>query len=77
MLDNNERMTLLDNMQLNNSVSRIIKSAIDTYKDIKSSDNIISDKAKAIQNALFIKYTGIDYELIFQNTMQDDKFNVV
>lgn len=77
MLDNNERMTLLDNMHLNNNVSRIINTAINAYKDLKSTNILQDAKKNALQNALFIKYVGIDYELIFQSQMVDNKFNVI
>ncbi|BDH16410.1 MAG: hypothetical protein [Bacteriophage sp.] len=70
MIDNNERLTYLDTRHTNQALKRIITSTISNYLDIKRKNNntfmskeLLESRYRAIRNALFLKYAGIEFEM--------------
>lgn len=79
-MESTERLSYLDNRQLNESVKRIVTTAVENYVKVQQSNadsnNNITDRAiEALKNQLFLKFTGIDYELLFQSVYLDRKLN--
>jgi hypothetical protein len=77
-MESTERLSYLDNRQLNESVKRIVKTAVENYVKVQqsnaNSNNAVTDRAiEALKNQLFLKFTGIDYELLFQSVYLDRK----
>jgi hypothetical protein len=79
MIDRNERMTYLDSRQTNELTKRLINSTLDNYKRAKlNNENIDAEvlttaRANALKNALFLKFTGIEFEAVFQSIYIDRK----
>jgi hypothetical protein len=79
-MESTERLSYLDNRQLNESVKRIVKTAVENYvriqQDNANASKVVTDRAiEALKNQLFLKFTGIDYELLFQSVYLDRKLN--
>lgn len=82
MIDKNERLTYLDTRHTNETVKRVIDSTIQSYILVKGdritfNTSFYSEKVEAIKNSLFLKYTGIEFESIFQAIYKDKKFGVI
>ena len=79
MIDRNERMTYLDARQTNELTKRLINTTLDNYKRAKlNNENIDGQvltmaRANSLKNALFLKYTGIEFEAVFQSIYKDRK----
>ena len=79
-MESTERLSYLDNRQLNESVKRIVTTAVENYVKVQQSNadsnsNVTDRAIDAIKNQLFLKFTGIDYELLFQSVYLDRKLN--
>jgi hypothetical protein len=80
-LDSNERLIYLDSNNLNDTAKRLIEATANAIKTIKagnsvnSADDIFAERARAIRNQLFIKYTGMEYESLFQSIFIDRKYS--
>lgn len=79
-MESTERLSYLDNRQLNESVKRIVTTAVENYVKVQQSNadsnsNVTDRAIEALKNQLFLKFTGIDYELLFQSIYLDRKLN--
>lgn len=79
-MESTERLSYLDNRQLNESVKRIVKTAVENYVKVQQSNaesnkQVTDNAIEAMKNQLFLKFTGIDYELLFQSVYLDRKLN--
>lgn len=79
-MESTERLSYLDNRQLNESVKRIVTTAVENYVKVQQSNadsnsNVTDRAIEALKNQLFLKFTGIDYELLFQPIYLDRKLN--
>ena len=79
-MESTERLSYLDNRQLNESVKRIVTTAVENYVKVQQSNadsnsNVTDRAIEALKNQLFLKFTGIDYELLFQSVYLDRKLN--
>ena len=79
-MESTERLSYLDNRQLNESVKWIVTTAVENYVKVQQSNadsnsNVTDRAIEALKNQLFLKFTGIDYELLFQSIYLDRKLN--
>jgi len=82
MIDKNERLSYLDTRHTNETVKRVIANVLKSYVLVKGERISVNtafykEKEEAIRNSLFLKYTGIEFESIFQSMYKDKKFNLV
>ena len=78
-MDKVARLTLLDSRSANAVTKRIIDQVIKDFISIRSNNLVLNDtlyeeRVRAIKNALFLKYTCIEFEAIFQSIYVDKKF---
>ena len=78
MIDSNERLTLLQSRHTDNLSKRVIETVLDSYITIKGNSVVVSptffeEKVRAVKNSLFIKYSGIEFEGLFQGISVDNK----
>ena len=78
MIDSNERLTLLQSRHTDNLSKRVIETVLDSYITIKGNSVVVSptffeEKVRAVKNSLFIKYSGIEFEGLFQGISVDNE----
>jgi len=79
MIDNNERVTILDSRNTNELAKRVITSVLDKYVVMKEnnnptiSDELLKERARAMRNKLFIKFACLEFESTFQTYFKDRK----
>lgn len=81
MMDRNERLTYLNTRSTNESAKRVISQVLADYINIRAgkaeiNQSFYQERITAIKNALFLKYTGIEFESVFQSIYLDKKFTV-
>lgn len=70
-MDRNERLSYLESRHGNETASRIISQVMSDYIAIRMEvtaldQSFIKERVEAVKNSLFLKYTGIEFEGIFQ-----------
>ena len=79
MIDNNERVTILDSRNTNELAKRVIANVLDKYIVMKENNSpvineeLLKERARAMRNKCFIKYTCMEFESIFQTYFVDRK----
>lgn len=75
-MESSERLSFLENRHLDETTKRIIDTTLNKYIELQETDKngVQKDRVEALKNALFIKFIGVEFELLFQNQSLDDKF---
>lgn len=83
-MDKVERVAYLDVRNSNETAKRAISAVLKAYVDLRivqqmdaASSSFYEDTVQAVKNALFLKYTGIEFEAIFQSIFIDKKIDTL
>lgn len=76
-MDNLQKVAFNDNFHTNETSKRIITSVLDKYvNELRVQPTSYTPaRIEAIRNSLFLKYTCIEFESIFQSIYKDKKID--